>query len=66
MSVGTEPLATAKFEDIEKQLVSPRSNDRGASDVLKKSTEVYMPILDKQRSFNKTKSEEGAAANSAE
>lgn len=60
-SVGTEPLATAKFEDIEKQLVSPRSNDRGGSDVLKKSTEAYMPVLDKQKSFNKIKSEEGAA-----
>ncbi|CAN4077728.1 unnamed protein product [Withania somnifera] len=51
-SAGTEPLATAKFEDVEKNIRSPRRADKGASDILKKTTEAYMPVLDSQRSFN--------------
>ncbi|KAK6158251.1 hypothetical protein DH2020_005565 [Rehmannia glutinosa] len=56
--VGTAPLATAKFEDVEKKLVSPRGAERGANDVLKKTTEAYLPVLDSQKSFNKTRTEE--------
>ncbi|PHT57746.1 hypothetical protein CQW23_00109 [Capsicum baccatum] len=37
-SVGAEPLATAKFEDVQKNLTSPRRADEGASDILKKTT----------------------------
>ncbi|KAM3263334.1 putative protein isoform X1 [Capsicum annuum] len=52
MLLGTEPLANAKFEDVEKNLASPRRADKGASDILKKTTEAYMPVLDSQKSFN--------------
>lgn len=66
-SVGTEPLATAKFEDVEKKLTSPRRSDKGgASDILKKSTEAYMPVLDSQRSFNKIKAEDNATTSNAD
>ncbi|MCD9643466.1 hypothetical protein HAX54_030975 [Datura stramonium] len=65
-SVGTEPLATAKFEDVEKNLTSPCRADKGASDVLKKTTEAYMPVLDSQRSFNKTKPEDKTTTSNAE
>ncbi|KAK4338419.1 hypothetical protein RND71_042906 [Anisodus tanguticus] len=65
-SVGTEPLATAKFEDVEKNLTSPRRADKGASDVLKKTTEAYMPVLDSQRSFNKTKSDDNTTTSNAD
>ncbi|KAF3637091.1 hypothetical protein FXO37_25100 [Capsicum annuum] len=44
MLLGTEPLANAKFEDVEKNLASPRRADKGASDILKKTTEAYMPV----------------------
>ncbi|KAL0393545.1 UNVERIFIED_CONTAM: hypothetical protein Slati_4320700, partial [Sesamum latifolium] len=57
-TVGTVPLATAKFEDVEKNLVSPRGAERGANDVLKKTTEAFVPVLENQRSFNKTRAEE--------
>ncbi|KAL1532715.1 hypothetical protein AAHA92_32689 [Salvia divinorum] len=63
--VGTAPLATAKFEDIEKTLVSPRGAGEGASDVLKKTTEAFIPVLEKKQSFNKTQVEERPATNTA-
>ncbi|KAK6137468.1 hypothetical protein DH2020_028825 [Rehmannia glutinosa] len=59
--VGTAPLATAKFEDVEKKLVSPRGAERGANDVPKKTTEAYLPVLDSQKSFNKSRAEENPA-----
>ncbi|XP_016441599.1 ASI1-immunoprecipitated protein 3 isoform X1 [Nicotiana tabacum] len=62
-SVGTEPLATAKFEDVEKNLTSPRRVDKGASDVLK---EAYMPVLDSQRSFNKSRTEDNTTTSNAD
>ncbi|PHT57750.1 hypothetical protein CQW23_00113 [Capsicum baccatum] len=65
-SVGPEPLATAKFEDVEKNLTSPRRADEGASDILKKTTEAYMPVLDSQKSFNKTKPEDSATTSNAD
>lgn len=64
-NVGTAPLATAKFEDVEK-LVSPRENKKSATDLLKKTTEAKMPVLDNQRSFNKSRSEDNVAATTAE
>lgn len=57
-SVGTAPWATAKFEDVEKQLVSPRESDKPGNDVFKKTSEAYMPVLDSQKSFGKSKKEE--------
>ncbi|KAL0329803.1 UNVERIFIED_CONTAM: hypothetical protein Sradi_4967000 [Sesamum radiatum] len=63
--VGTAPLATAKFEDVEKNLVSPRGAERGANDVLKKTTEAFVPVLENQRSFNKTRVEETPATTKA-
>ncbi|WOG81244.1 hypothetical protein DCAR_0100389 [Daucus carota subsp. sativus] len=64
-NVGTAPLATAKFEDVEK-LVSPREHKKSATDLLKKTTEAKMPVLDNQRSFNKSRSEDNVAATTAE
>ncbi|KAL0324291.1 UNVERIFIED_CONTAM: hypothetical protein Scaly_2396200 [Sesamum calycinum] len=63
--VGTAPLATAKFEDVEKNLVSPRGAERGANDVLKKTTGAFVPVLENQRSFNKTRVEETPATTKA-
>lgn len=65
-SVGTEPLATAKFEDVEKNLTSPRRADKGANDILKKTTEAYMPSLDSQRSFNKSKPDDNTTTSNAD
>ncbi|KAF3448565.1 hypothetical protein FNV43_RR09278 [Rhamnella rubrinervis] len=50
-NVGTAPWATAKFDAVEKSLVSPRET---ANDALKKTSEAYMPVLDAQRSFGKS------------
>ncbi|KAL2342757.1 hypothetical protein Fmac_004042 [Flemingia macrophylla] len=57
-SVGTAPWATAKFEDVEKKLVSPRESDKSANDVFKKTSEAYMPVLDAQKSFSKSRKDE--------
>ncbi|PIN15106.1 BAH domain protein [Handroanthus impetiginosus] len=64
-TVGTAPLATAKFEDVEKNLVSPRGAERGTNDVLKKTTEAFLPALDHQKSFNKSRPEENPATSKA-
>ncbi|KAB5573569.1 hypothetical protein DKX38_000763 [Salix brachista] len=56
-SVGTAPWATAKFDEVEKKLVSPRESDK-AAEFLKKTSEPYMPVMENQRSFNKVKIEE--------
>ncbi|KAL6999870.1 hypothetical protein U1Q18_001026 [Sarracenia purpurea var. burkii] len=61
-SVGTAPWATAKFEDVEKKLVSPRETERAAGDVFKKTTKAYMPVLDTQKSFNKPRTEDNNTA----
>lgn len=58
-TVGTVPLATTKFENIEKKLVSPRET---ANDILKKTSEAYMPVLETQKSFSKQKKEETLVA----
>lgn len=62
---GTAPLTTAKFEDIEKTLVSPVGAEEGASDASKKTTEAVVPVLEKQQSFNKTRVEERLVTNKA-
>jgi len=55
-NVGTAPLATAKFEVVEKKLTSPRDQSgKPASDALQKSTAAYMPTMERQKSFAKTK-----------
>lgn len=59
-SVGTAPWATSKFENVEKQLASPRDASKPVDDVLKKSSEAYMPVLEKQKSLGKSKLEEPA------
>ncbi|XP_027180413.1 uncharacterized protein LOC113779147 isoform X2 [Coffea eugenioides] len=48
-TVGTVPLATAKFEDVEKKLVSPRRHDKSADDGFKKTSEAFVPVLDSQK-----------------
>ncbi|PSR91494.1 Chromatin remodeling protein like [Actinidia chinensis var. chinensis] len=61
-TVGTAPLATAKFEDVEKKLLSPRESEKSVNDVFKKTTEAYMPVLDTQKSFNKSRTENTTTA----
>lgn len=53
-SVGAAPWATAKFENVEKQLTSPRGEagkSSAASDALKKGSEPYMPVLEREKSM---------------
>ncbi|KAL3001674.1 hypothetical protein AAZX31_08G014300 [Glycine max] len=59
-SVGTAPWATAKFEDVEKKLVSPRESEK--NDIFKKTSEAYMPVLDAQKSFGKYRKDETVQA----
>ncbi|KAK1266678.1 hypothetical protein QJS04_geneDACA000424 [Acorus gramineus] len=55
-NVGTAPWATAKFDAVEKKLVSPRGeSEKPSSDSLQKSTAAYMPVLETHKSFNKSK-----------
>lgn len=61
-NVGTAPWATAKFDAVEKSLVSPRESEKPTSDLLQKSTVAYMPVLETQRSFNRTKTEDVSAS----
>ncbi|ONK64011.1 uncharacterized protein A4U43_C07F21190 [Asparagus officinalis] len=60
-NVGTAPWATAKFEDVEKKLVSPRDPEKASVDVFQKSTAAYMPALEPQKSFNRSKNDETLA-----
>ncbi|XP_058083955.1 uncharacterized protein LOC131231684 isoform X4 [Magnolia sinica] len=60
-NVGTAPWATAKFEAVEKKLVSPRESDKPAPDIFQKTTAAYMPVLETQKSFNRSKTEEPPA-----
>lgn len=58
-NVGAAPWATAKFDAVEKTLVSPRESEKPATtDLFQKSTAAYMPVLETQRSFNKSKTED--------
>ncbi|KAK7399211.1 hypothetical protein VNO78_10390 [Psophocarpus tetragonolobus] len=59
-SVGTAPWATAKFEHVEKKLVSPRESEK--NDIFKKTSEAYMPVLDTQKSFGKSRKDENVQA----
>nr|XP_043635352.1 uncharacterized protein LOC122606573 [Erigeron canadensis]XP_043635361.1 uncharacterized protein LOC122606573 [Erigeron canadensis] len=53
-TVGTAPWATAKFEDVEKKLVSPRDPSTNGS--FKKATEPHVTTIpERQRSFNKSR-----------
>ncbi|XP_037495630.1 uncharacterized protein LOC119369054 isoform X2 [Jatropha curcas] len=56
-SVGTAPWATAKFEEVEKKLVSPREPEKVA-ELIKKTCEPSIPVLETQKSFGKPKNEE--------
>ncbi|KAL4019084.1 hypothetical protein IC575_022721 [Cucumis melo] len=56
-NVGTAPWATAKFEDVEKSLLSPREPEKAAEELFKKTSEAYMPVVDSQKS-NKSKKED--------
>ncbi|KAL1364419.1 hypothetical protein HN51_012612 [Arachis hypogaea] len=61
-SVGTAPWATAKFESVEKKLVSPREPERSGNDIFKKTSEAYMPVLDSQKSFGKSRKDDNTEA----
>ncbi|KAJ0970188.1 hypothetical protein J5N97_023065 [Dioscorea zingiberensis] len=61
-NVGTAPWATAKFENVAKKLVSPRESQKPAADIFHKSTTAYMPVLESQKSFNRSKNESKSTA----
>lgn len=61
-NVGTAPWATAKFDAVEKKLVSPRDSEKPAADLFQKSTAAYMPVLETQKSFNKPRTEDPLAS----
>ncbi|XXG85153.1 hypothetical protein AAC387_Pa11g0293 [Persea americana] len=61
-NVGTAPWATAKFDAVEKKLVSPRDSEKPAADHFQKSTAAYMPVLETQKSFNKPRTEDPSAS----
>ncbi|PKA58820.1 hypothetical protein AXF42_Ash000913 [Apostasia shenzhenica] len=56
VNVGTAPLATSKFEEVEKKLISPRDTEKPAADLFLKST-----MLETQKSF-KSKPEDPPGA----
>ncbi|KAJ4957193.1 hypothetical protein NE237_013976 [Protea cynaroides] len=70
-NVGTAPLATSKFEKVEKKLVSPRESEKPIGDIFRspresekptgdifKKTAAYMPVLQTQKSFGGAKNED--------
>ncbi|KAG8382229.1 hypothetical protein BUALT_Bualt05G0055100 [Buddleja alternifolia] len=61
-TVGTAPLATAKFEDVEKNMSSPRGAEKGPTDELKKTVvDINIPILENEESLDNTQSDEKSA-----
>ncbi|KAJ4980923.1 hypothetical protein NE237_031760 [Protea cynaroides] len=79
-NVGTAPLATSKFEKVEKKLVSPRESEKPIGDIFRspresekptgdifKKTAAYMPVLQTQKSFGRAKNEDpSSTSNNAE
>ncbi|XP_061337262.1 ASI1-immunoprecipitated protein 3-like [Gastrolobium bilobum] len=61
-SIGTAPWATAKFEDVQKKLVSPRESEKAADNIFKKTSESYIPVLDAQKSFGKSRKDDNIEA----
>lgn len=61
-SIGTAPLATAKFEDAQKKLVSPRETENSVDDINKKSSESQIPVLDAPKSFSKPRKDDNIEA----
>ena len=59
--MGAAPWSTAKFDAVEKKLLSPRESDKPTADLLRKTTAPYIPVVDSQRSFSRPKSDEFAA-----
>ncbi|CAL5187530.1 unnamed protein product [Lathyrus oleraceus] len=57
-STGTAPSATAKFEDVQKKLASPRESENTADDISKKTGEPHVPVLDTQKSFGKSRKDD--------
>ncbi|CAN1778068.1 Chromatin remodeling protein EBS [Linum perenne] len=51
--VGAAPLATAKFDEVEKKLASPREPEKAATDSLKKASEPNVPVLETQKLIGK-------------
>ncbi|XP_077223285.1 bromo-adjacent homology (BAH) domain-containing protein isoform X2 [Tasmannia lanceolata] len=56
-NVGTAPWATAKFEDVEKKLVSPRESEKPSPDIFNKSR-AALSVLESQKSLNRSKTED--------
>ncbi|XP_058778285.1 uncharacterized protein LOC131652451 [Vicia villosa] len=61
-TTGTAPSATAKFEDVQKKLASPRESENTADDISKKTGEPHAPVLDTQKSFGKSRKDDNIEA----
>lgn len=61
-SMSTTPSSTAKFEDVQKKLVSPRGSENSADDLSKKTGEPSIPDLAAQKSFGKPKKDDNVEA----
>ncbi|XP_058732015.1 uncharacterized protein LOC131603634 [Vicia villosa] len=55
-NVGTAPWATAKFENVEKKLVSPRETDKSSNDIF------MPPVLESHKSFGKSRKDQNMEA----
>lgn len=55
-NVGTAPWATAKFENVEKKLVSPHETDKSANDIF------MPPVLEAHKSFGRSRKDENMEA----
>ncbi|CAN0841312.1 Chromatin remodeling protein EBS [Linum grandiflorum] len=62
--VGAAPLATAKFDEVEKKLASPQEPEKAATESLKKASEPVVPVLETQKSIGKKNNDDknGSAA----
>lgn len=61
-TIGTAPWATAKFEDVQKKLVSPRVSENSADDIIRKRSESYIPVVEAQKSFGKPRKDDNIEA----
>ncbi|CAA7391356.1 unnamed protein product [Spirodela intermedia] len=52
-NVGAAPWATAKFEDVERKLLSPHEAGKSSIDLPQREVEPYIPVLETRRSLDK-------------
>lgn len=65
-SIGTAPWATAKFEVIQKKLLSPRESENSANDISGKTNESGIAVNDTQKPIGMPKKDENVEATHAD